>query len=310
MRDYGLIQCSLWTHPRFKGMSEFSQLLFLYLLSGRHSNGLGCYSLPLGYVSADLKKGFERVSKGFAELYQNGWAYHCESTEFVLIAKFLKWNPVANPKIAIARQKEFADVPSSFTYRPDLARALLKYGGHFKPEFETLLHTVSDTVSDTVSQTLSKQEQDRNKIGTREEQDNNPENSGESSGGDSEKKYTDDHLRIAETMAAPIREKFPTQKIKIEAWADDIRKLIDIDKRTEPQIIQLWNYILTHEGGNGFRWGDNCRTPGKLRQCKDGLPYFDLINQQRLKDSGGVSGALNNFDDVDYNYGVNADGTF
>lgn len=147
MRDYGQIQCSLWTHPRFKSMSDFSQLLLLYLLSGRHSNGLGCYSLPLGYVSADLKKGIDTVSKGFAELSEKGWAYHCESTEFVFIPKFLKWNSIANPKVAIARQKEFDEVPSSFTYRPQLAGALLQYGSHFKDGFETVLQTVYGTLS-------------------------------------------------------------------------------------------------------------------------------------------------------------------
>lgn len=196
-------------------MGEFSQLLLLYLLSGRHSNGLGCYSLPMGYVCADLKKGFDTVSKGFKELYQNGWAYHCEHTEFVLIPKFLKWNAVANPKIAIARQKEFDDIPSSFTYRPDLARALLKYGGHFKPEFETLLHTLSDTVSET----LSKQEQERNKRGTRDNNSFSDEKADEKNEPEKQKsKYSDqfeDLWKFAKSEYSKVDH--PTGN-KTEAW--------------------------------------------------------------------------------------------
>ena len=59
----------------------------------------------LGLLSA------ERVSKGFGELFRNGFANHCESTEYVFIADFLEWNPIANPNIAQASLCRIAGSP-------------------------------------------------------------------------------------------------------------------------------------------------------------------------------------------------------
>jgi len=143
MRQYGQIQCAIWANPRFKALSEKSKLILIYLLTGRHSNGLGCFSIPFGYVSADLKYGIDTVSKGFTELYENGFIKYCETTEYVFICKFLKWNPIANPKIATSREKEFSEIPSNFEHIQELASEMLKYGKHFGNGFETVLQTVS-----------------------------------------------------------------------------------------------------------------------------------------------------------------------
>lgn len=105
----------------------------------------------------------------------------------------------------------------------------------------------------------------------------------------SEKKFSDAHVQLAEDLAKPIREKFPSQKINIERWADDVRKLIDIDKHKPEQIAWLWNWIRNHRQGN-FSWNDNCRTPGKLRERKDGLTYFEIIKNQALQESRAASG--------------------
>jgi len=73
MRTYGQIQCSFWSDPDFADLSDQAKLLATYLLTGTHSNGLGCYRLPNEYVIADLgwDSGYRiegvcgTVSKGF-----------------------------------------------------------------------------------------------------------------------------------------------------------------------------------------------------------------------------------------------------
>jgi hypothetical protein len=69
-------------------------------------------------------------------------------------------------------------------------------------------------------------------------------------------------------------------KINFDVWADDIRKIIELDNRDADELTAVWDFIDQHQDGK-FRWGDNCRTPGKLRERNNGLQYYDMINHQR-----------------------------
>src|SRR3990167_9250410 len=139
MREYGQVQSAFWGHPDIAQISDQGKLLALYLLTGPQSNGLGCYRLPVGYVQSDLGWPEETVSKGFDELFRNGFCNRCERTKFVLIPGFLKWNTIANGNVAAAREKEFREIPSQFSLFQELANAILRHGRHLSNPFETLL---------------------------------------------------------------------------------------------------------------------------------------------------------------------------
>jgi len=143
MREYGQIQCSFWTDPDVQSLSNEGKLLAAYLLSGPHSNGLGCYRLPDGYIQADFGWTAERVSKGFGELFQIGFANRCTETQFVLIPKFLKWNPITNANVASARVKEFETIPKKSQVYQQLIESLKRYGKHFTEPFLNHLETLS-----------------------------------------------------------------------------------------------------------------------------------------------------------------------
>jgi hypothetical protein len=74
----------------------------------------------------------------------------------VFLPNFLRWNGIANPKVAKARIKELETLPTNEA-KALAARALLKFCGHLTDEQKTVLQTVSQTVSETVLQTVSKQ---------------------------------------------------------------------------------------------------------------------------------------------------------
>ncbi len=127
-------------------------------------------------------------------------------------------------------------------------------------------------------------------------------------------KTTEHHKALAKELSSAVAERFPSQKIKLTAWADDIRKLIEIDKRTDSEIRELWAWIQQH-GDARFSWAQNIRTPGKLRERDNqGLKYFDKLADQMRQDSkqrdSGKPSSLHSFDNVDYSYGVTADGRF
>lgn len=124
-------------------VSTEAKLLAAYLLTGPHSNGLGCYWLPDGYIQADLGWSSETVSKGFTELFQTGFAERCKSTQFVLMPKFLKWNQINNGNVAAARIKEFSTIPEKSSIFANLCKSMLEFGNHLPNHFTNRLETIS-----------------------------------------------------------------------------------------------------------------------------------------------------------------------
>lgn len=147
MREYGQVQSAFWQATDVHGMTDTGKLLALYLLTGPHANGIGCYRLPDGYVTADLEWSAERLDKGFQELSRNGFAYRFEGVVF--IPNFLRWNAIANGNVAKARFKEWESLPKS-ELKAHAARAMLRFCPHWSDEARNGLETVSETVSETI----------------------------------------------------------------------------------------------------------------------------------------------------------------
>lgn len=124
MRDYGKVHTSFWISDGMRRVSDDARLLALYLLTGQHTNMIGCFRLPDGYVSEDLNWTPERVSKGFDELSKNGFATRDSASKWVLILNFMRWNPVENPNQGIAALRLFAQVPDKSTVKAELARVM------------------------------------------------------------------------------------------------------------------------------------------------------------------------------------------
>ena len=143
MREYGQIQSSYWTHPDIQPLSAETKLIGAYLLTCQHTNGIGCFRIPIGYVSIDLGMGIETVSKGFQELFEKGFLVRDEQSEYVLLPTFLRWNPIANPNSAKARQKEFEGIPSSISIMPHLINALREQGAYWQEDFLNRIETLS-----------------------------------------------------------------------------------------------------------------------------------------------------------------------
>lgn len=147
MRDYNKVFTSFWTSPDIRAMSEDGRTLALYLLTCQHSNMIGCFRIPEAYVADDMQWGFERVTKGFHELFQNGFATHDSRSKWVVLHKFLRWNPIENPNQGKSAMKLFGLIPDEST-KALAANALSLYGDHID---KTVLEPFFNR-----SQTLSK----------------------------------------------------------------------------------------------------------------------------------------------------------
>jgi hypothetical protein len=127
MRDYGVIFTKFWTEPDVQAMSEGAQMLFLYILTGPHTTAAGCFRLPLAYVAADRNWTIAQVAERFEELSRNGFAYRCPKTDWVVIPKFLKHNPIANPNCGVAVSKCLDSLPDCFTHLDKLINMLSQF---------------------------------------------------------------------------------------------------------------------------------------------------------------------------------------
>ncbi|EQA5358081.1 DnaT-like ssDNA-binding domain-containing protein [Serratia marcescens] len=130
MRDYGKVHTSFWISDGMRQVSDDARLLALYLLTGQHTNMIGCFRLPDGYVSEDLGWPFERVSKGFDELSNNGFATRDSTSKWVLIRNFMEWNTIDNPNQGISALRLFTQVPDNTSLKPVLARVLANAISH------------------------------------------------------------------------------------------------------------------------------------------------------------------------------------
>lgn len=140
MREYGQVQCAFWQHASENQWSSDAMLLAVYLMTGPHSNGVGAYRLPEGYIQDDLGWVSERVKETLSELLRKGF---CERFGTVIVMpKFLRWNPISNGNVAKARAAEFEAIPSDAA-KVSAARALLTYGNHWEKGFANRLETLS-----------------------------------------------------------------------------------------------------------------------------------------------------------------------
>ena len=122
MRDYGKVHTGFWSSATIRALSDDGKMLALYLLTSPHSTITGVFRLPDGYVCEDIDWSIERVSEGFAELFRNGFANRCETTKFVWILKYLKFNPLENPNQRKSASKIASTIPANCTWKPEFMR--------------------------------------------------------------------------------------------------------------------------------------------------------------------------------------------
>lgn len=170
MRDYGKVQTTFWTSDDTSSMSDTGRMLSLYLLTGPHTNQIGCFRLPDGYVCDDLKWGCERVSKGFAELFEKGFATRDNGSKWVFIHKYLKWNEIENPNQGKAAARLFEQVPNRSLVKPLLAKALREFAPRFPAEIIDQFETLAEGFGKPFRNQEQEQEQEQEHINTTVEQ--------------------------------------------------------------------------------------------------------------------------------------------
>ncbi len=129
MRTYGKVSFAFWTDAVIVGLSGDAQRLALYLLTGPQSNALGCFRLPLGYLSEDFQANSRpmeaaELDRLFDELEAVGFIIRDKATGWTLLLNYLVHNPPENGNVGKAMVSIINGVPRSSRVWPEMVRAL------------------------------------------------------------------------------------------------------------------------------------------------------------------------------------------
>lgn len=167
MRIYGKVKITFWDDDRIKKLPDAAKLLALYCLTGEHSNAIGCFRLPIGYIETDLRWDKAKAEATLAELITSGFTLYDHDSTYLLMPRYLEHNPIENSRVgkmcvqlinAAMRSREI--FPALWqALQPQKHRFIFKDADNWKTEWDTLYHTLSgnprDTVSHRVSHTVS-----------------------------------------------------------------------------------------------------------------------------------------------------------
>lgn len=138
-REYGSIHTRFWTNFAMQSLSNDAKLLALYLLTGPHTNMLGCFRLPVGYISEDLNWSAQAVVKGLDELLAIDFAQYDSVHQWIFIPQFLNWNAIENPNQGKSIRRLFEQVPQPVHFFAALVRTLLTHDTYWETDFKATL---------------------------------------------------------------------------------------------------------------------------------------------------------------------------
>lgn len=288
MRDYGKIHIAFWSSPDVSSFSDDAKLLAVYLLSSPHSTLIGCYRLPDGYVSEDLKWPSERVAKGLAELFEKGFAYRCETTKWVWIYRYLKWNRPENPNQWKAVRKAREQIPAGCLWEPYFSMLLLLLDGDIDGEDEDPFDTVVKRFRNQKQEQKQEQEQKQKQKQETFLRPTEPEAatacppSADKEQGKPAKKpqCTPEDIEAAKWMFERIKVVAPSAKEpNLESWGKEFRLMREQDGRTHRQILELFRWA----NADSF-WRANILSPSKLRE-----KWTELDAKRLSSGAGGLA---------------------
>lgn len=111
MRVYGKLESVFWQNPKVCKLSDSSKLLLIYIYSSPHGNSVGCFVLPDGYISADMRWNIELVTKHVSELVSEGFIERNNDTNIIRIIGWFDHNTIENDNVAKSAIKTVKVLP-------------------------------------------------------------------------------------------------------------------------------------------------------------------------------------------------------
>lgn len=129
MRTFGILPTEFWKDEQLQSLPVPTRLIAAYLYSSPHTNSIGCFRLPLSYISEDLHIQQRFVVKAVKELTAILFLQFDPPSKYFAITDFIsarakKW--LANPNNYIAATRELEEIPDSVPFKSEIRRQLIE----------------------------------------------------------------------------------------------------------------------------------------------------------------------------------------
>ena len=168
MRDFGKVETGFWQNRKVRKLSERGRLLMLYLYACPHGNSVGCFVLPLQYISADLQWDMETVSQTVSETVSKGFLKRDDDAELIRIVGWWEHNSIDNPKHATGALNAFARLPRAPLLFEAIRDFLESGGKHVAAISETVLERYPKLFRNTETETETETSPSREEEGVTE----------------------------------------------------------------------------------------------------------------------------------------------
>jgi hypothetical protein len=150
---YTRIKSKFWDDEKVIAWDDDTKLLSLYLATCKHNNILGCYTIPLNYICADLRWNDKRLAKPFAKLLLDRFIQYDDNSYLIFVHNYLVHNPLDNVNQVISAQNKLSDLPTSLIMQ-GLKQFLEWYVIQFdKPIIEPLIQGLHERLNKQYGET-------------------------------------------------------------------------------------------------------------------------------------------------------------
>ena len=245
----------------------------LYFFAIEHCNRLGWkeeFGLPTSMVIEAIGiKSYSVYKKTFDELVEFG---------FIEVAQYSK-NQYSSNIIALKENCKANDKANCKAHDKALDKALSK---HVSKHLQSNMSINRQIHNNTNIQEYNNTEQQQNKnILLSAVEENSIQ--------ESEKRF----YEIATSFQDMLIEKFTSQKLscrnienaKYVNWINDIRLMLETDKRSVDDIRQIWNFLKKETiGEDDFAWFLNIQSMSKLR-----VQFEKVLNKAKISQNGTIT---------------------
>lgn len=254
MAKFRQVYVDFWTDPRvLEEMTPEDRYFYLYLLTNPLTTQCGIYQITKKQMAFELGHSMESINS-LVDRFENHHQlikYNPETREIAII-KWGKYNLIkggkpildcVNAELESVKDKSLIQILAPHIANKAIAELFLRY--------------VDDTSNDTPT------------IRPRNEGNNNKNNNKNNNIKDScqKNKFSDEQMALANELLDLIHDHLPNFKQpNLKKWANDIRLMMERDKRSYEQI----DFLIRWSQKNSF-WRTNILSPAKLREQFDKL---------------------------------------
>ncbi|WP_321340955.1 hypothetical protein [Breoghania sp.] len=161
MGRYRKIDVRIWNDEKFRELSDFGQLAFLFILTHPNMTALGAMRATLPGLAAEKGWNEKAFRKAFGEASGRGMVEHDERASIIALPNFLKYNQPESPNVVKAWEKALDLIPESelkiLTIQRAQAFAIGKSEGYAK----ALPEAFTEAFVEGARKSMRKQEQEQ-----------------------------------------------------------------------------------------------------------------------------------------------------